>query len=256
METLTDQTVPAEWIGVGERLRTAREAAGISVRELARRVDVSPGHVSNVERGLASLSVRSLYTIVSELNISMDSLFAEADSQADREASPENVGRAANSIGQPLEFGELEAKGVVMRSYSRPSIPLPTGTRWERLTPHAELGAEFIEVIYPPAVDSSRPEEFTMHSSREYGVITHGSLTIQVGFDTAVLSVGDSIAFDSTTPHRYWNETSGEVRAVWFILEAPSFPPSAPAESAASHFHSGRDIPSDVRPNSADSGQP
>ena len=73
-DPVTEQGVPTEWIGVGERLRGAREAAGISMRELARRVEVSPGHISNVERGLASLSVRSLYTIVSELQISMDSL--------------------------------------------------------------------------------------------------------------------------------------------------------------------------------------
>ena len=233
---MTDQAVPTEWIGVGERLRGAREAAGISVRELARRVEVSPGHISNVERGLASLSVRSLYTIVSELQISMDSLFVKVDSQGDTGGSPEKAGIDADTPGQSLEFGELEAKGVVMRRLSRPSIPLPTGTRWERLTPHAEIGAEFIEVIYPPAEKSSRPEEFVLHSSREYGVITHGSLTIQVGFDTAVLNVGDSIAFDSTTPHRYWNETNEEVRAVWFISETSGYLPAAPIESATGHF--------------------
>ena len=233
---MTDQAVPTEWIGVGERLRGAREAAGISVRELARRVEVSPGHISNVERGLASLSVRSLYTIVSELQISMDSLFVKVDSQGDTGGSPEKAGIDADTPGQSLESGELEAKGVVMRRRSRPSIPLPTGTRWERLTPHAEIGAEFIEVIYPPAEKSSRPEEFVLHSSREYGVITHGSLTIQVGFDTAVLNVGDSIAFDSTTPHRYWNETNEEVRAVWFISETSGYLPAAPIESATGHF--------------------
>ena len=233
---MTEQGVPTEWIGVGERLRGAREAAGISMRELARRVEVSPGHISNVERGLASLSVRSLYTIVSELQISMDSLFVKVDSQVYTGGSPEKAGIDADTPGQSLESGELEAKGVIMRRLSRPSIPLPTGTRWERLTPHAEIGAEFIEVIYPPAEKSSRPEEFVLHSSREYGVITHGSLTIQVGFDTAVLNVGDSIAFDSTTPHRYWNETDEEVRAVWFISETSGYLPAAPIESATGHF--------------------
>ncbi|HBK39382.1 MAG: helix-turn-helix transcriptional regulator [Actinobacteria bacterium] len=235
-DPVTEQGVPTEWIGVGERLRGAREAAGISMRELARRVEVSPGHISNVERGLASLSVRSLYTIVSELQISMDSLFVKVDSQVHTGDSSEKAGRAADSPGQALALGELEAKGVVMRRLSRPSIPLPTGTRWERLTPHAEMGAEFIEVIYPPSKESSPPEEFVLHSSREYGVITHGSLTIQVGFDTAVLNVGDSIAFDSTTPHRYWNETDEEVRAVWFIADTSANSPAAGPESSTGHF--------------------
>jgi len=99
---VTEQGVPTEWIGVGERLRGAREAAGISMRELARRVEVSPGHISNVERGLASLSVRSLYTIVSELQISMDSLFVKVDSQVHTGDSSEKAGRAADSPGQAL----------------------------------------------------------------------------------------------------------------------------------------------------------
>ena len=78
---------------------------------------------------------------------------------------------------------------------------------------------EFIEVIYPPNDGGARPDDLLRHSSREYGVVTRGALTVQVGFDRTVLQTGDSIAFDSAIPHRFWNETPGEVRAVWFILE-------------------------------------
>ena len=53
------------------------------------------------------------------------------------------------------------------------------------------------------------------------GIVTTGRLTVQVGFETAVLGPGDSIAFDSVVPHRFWNETPDEVRAVWFILDSP-----------------------------------
>ena len=44
-------------------------------------------------------------------------------------------------------------------------------------------------------------------------------MTVQVGFDRTVLHEGDSIAFDSQLPHRFWNETPAEVRAVWFIWD-------------------------------------
>ena len=75
----------SEWTIVGERIRIARESSGISVRELARRIGVSPSHVSNVERGLASFSVRALYSVVSHLDISMDSLFEDAKWGASQE---------------------------------------------------------------------------------------------------------------------------------------------------------------------------
>jgi hypothetical protein len=41
-----------------------------------------------------------------------------------------------------------------------------------------------------------------------------------VGFESYDLGPGDSIAFDSSTPHEYWNTSAGEVRAVWVVVHA------------------------------------
>jgi transcriptional regulator with XRE-family HTH domain/quercetin dioxygenase-like cupin family protein len=215
------QPSTAEWIAIGDRIRSAREAAGISVRELARRVEVSASHVSQVERGLASFSVRALYNVVSELEISMDSLFDDVSPVAEVPSatgpSDDGPGRAAGGTYDPLVSG-----GIVLRAPERPTLPLAGGTRWERLTPRPENGAEFIEVVYPPAPEGGdRTIDFIQHSSREYGLVVSGSLTVQVGFETTVLHAGDSIAFDSVVPHRFWNSTPEEVRAVWFILDSP-----------------------------------
>lgn len=205
----------AEWVRVGDRIRVAREAARMSVRELARRIDVSSSHVSQVERGLASFSVRALYNVVSVLGISMDSLFDDV--------VPDPGAQAAGPPGVPPATltGPLDDAGVVLRAEVRPSIPLNGGTRWERLTPKPEVGVEFIEVVYPPSGGADPPEDFIRHSSREYGLVTQGALTVQVGFDQTVLRVGDSIAFDSHVPHRFWNATPHEVRAIWFIWDQP-----------------------------------
>ncbi|WP_226963742.1 helix-turn-helix domain-containing protein [Nostocoides sp. F2B08] len=204
---------PNEWVGIGNRIRVARTDARMSVRELARRIDVSPSHVSQVELGRASFSVRALYNVVSVLGISMDSLFDETDSR--RELPDSGPPASADVVWSPLDDAL-----VVLRAEARPAIPLPGGTRWERLTPKPEVGAEFLEVVYPPALDASGPpQDFIQHSSREYGLVTQGSLTVQVGFDQAVLRPGDSIAFDSRIPHRFWNATAEEVRAVWFIWD-------------------------------------
>ena len=203
----------AEWLTIGERLRVARESMDMSVRELARRVGVSASHVSQVERGLASFSVRALYSATSVLGLSMDSLF---DDEVREEPSAHALREDTVVVGDPLE-----AARMVQRASSRPRIPWPGGTRWERLTPEPESGAEFIEVIYPPAQDSAPPADFIRHASREYGVVLTGSLTVQVGFDRTVLHAGDSIAFDSVIPHKFWNATDSEVRAIWFIWDEP-----------------------------------
>lgn len=231
--SVDDETAVSEWVAIGDRIRTARKDAKLSVRELARRVEVSPSHVSQVERGLASFSVRALYNVVSELEISMDSLFGDPPPVV-------AVGPALSGpIGPRVDDGPdpLAEDGVVLRARARPTIPLAGGTRWERLTPRPEAGAEFIEVVYPPAPEGgSRTIDFIQHSSREYGIVVTGALTVQVGFETAVLHPGDSLAFDSVIPHRFWNETADEVRAVWFIWDSPR--DGSDTESPSSHLRS------------------
>jgi transcriptional regulator with XRE-family HTH domain len=203
-----------EWATVGERIRLAREGRGMSVRELSRRVDVSASHVSQVERGLASFSVRALYTVVSELGISMDSLFEEnpgADGEPPFPADDAVVVRSKDT--------SLEEAGIVLRHADRPTISLSSGPRWERLTAKPEQNAEFIDVIYAPAPGAEPPADFVRHDGREYGVIIRGRLNVQVGFGTALLEVGDSISFDSSIPHRFWNSSDDEVHAIWFVLD-------------------------------------
>ncbi len=211
--SLTNTT--PEWVGIGTRIRGARKEARLSVRELARRMSVSPSHVSQVERGLASFSVRALYNVTNVLDISMDSLFEDGKVPAEVASPPTASGR------QPAEDDPLVDSLVVMRASQRPTISLEGDTRWERLTPKPEIAAEFIEVIYAPHAGGTPVDEFIRHSSREYGIVIQGSLSVQVAFDRAVLNPGDSIAFDSSTPHRFWNDTAEEVRAIWFISDGP-----------------------------------
>jgi uncharacterized cupin superfamily protein len=95
---------------------------------------------------------------------------------------------------------------------------LKAGPRWERLTAHAEEGCEFLSVVYEPNPSGEPPEDFIRHSGREYGVVMSGELNVQVGFGQATLGPGDSIAFDSSVPHRFWNAGGTETRCVWFVV--------------------------------------
>ncbi|MEA2284323.1 MAG: hypothetical protein QOJ21_366, partial [Solirubrobacteraceae bacterium] len=59
------------------RLRAVRERRQMSLRELARRLGVSPSAISQIETGRARPSVATLWAIVTELGMSLDDLFAE-----------------------------------------------------------------------------------------------------------------------------------------------------------------------------------
>ena len=138
------------WHRSGENIRIAREAAGISVRELSRRIEVSASHVSQVERGLASFSVPTLYRVAQELGISMDSLFEDPSKPKASVDFKEEQRAAAGEVS-------LEEAGVIQRVASRPRLDLTTGLTWERLTGRVETIAEFIEAAYEPSVHASNP---------------------------------------------------------------------------------------------------
>ena len=114
--------------------------------------------------------------------------------------------------------GWAEGHGVVQRAGRRRTIDLASGVRWERLTPGADDRVDFLEVIYEPSGHSTDARRPLRHDGQEYGLIISGSLQASVGFETFELGPGDSIAFDSSLPHQYWNGTDADVHAIWVVV--------------------------------------
>jgi transcriptional regulator with XRE-family HTH domain len=187
---------------MSERIRAARIRTGISARQLAAELGCSPSLISQIERGKATPSVSRLYAMTTALGISMDSLFAE---------SPEARREPARAVGEP-------ASDIVLRRADRPAINLEHDVRWERLTPRSERNIEFREVFYEVGGGSPGSERAIQHNGRDYAVIIEGDLSAQVGFERFVLRSGDSIAFDATIPHQFWNQGTQLVRAVFVLV--------------------------------------
>jgi transcriptional regulator with XRE-family HTH domain len=192
--------------GVGQRLRAERERRGLSLRELARRLEISPSALSQIETGRSRPSVGTLYAIVSELDLSLDELFG---SQRAAAAAARAAGGGADESGATL----------VQRRDTRKGIDLESGVRWERLTPTAEPDADFLYVVYAVGGASSREGTHIRHMGREYGVVLSGRLRVTIGFDEEhELGPGDSIAFESSRPHRLENAGEEPVEAIWFVV--------------------------------------
>jgi transcriptional regulator with XRE-family HTH domain len=194
---------------IGARLRHRRLELGITARELARRVDCSPSLISQVERGRAVPSVSTLWALVTELRMSMDRLFDPAQEGA--------ADSGENAKGAP----DGEPGGPVLRRNARPRITLERGVVWERLTAAAGKDMEFLEVCYRVGQSVPDAEHAIQHTGQEYAVIIEGALSTQIGFDHYVLEVGDSLTFDSTIPHRFWNAGDVPARAIWVIINRP-----------------------------------
>ncbi len=195
---------------IGDRLREVRNARGLSLRAMAARLGVSASLISQVETGRARPSVRTLYAIAAELGISLDELlFSDARAVASDEASSAEPG-AVPEIRLPAD--------PVQRATNRTMIRLASGVVWERLTTASIPNVDFLHVTYEVGGASSPEHEFQRHSGQEWGYVLSGRLGVTIGFDEVVLGPGDSIAFDSTTPHRLANVGDEPVQGIWFVL--------------------------------------
>jgi transcriptional regulator with XRE-family HTH domain/mannose-6-phosphate isomerase-like protein (cupin superfamily) len=202
---------------LGPRLRRVREDRGISVRELARRISCSPSLISQIERGLSAPSVGVLYAIATELRASLDFLFGVAVPGDAMLATAHGDGQVRlEGAGN----GAAGGHGLVQRAGHRRTIDLASGVRWERLTPGADDRVDFLEVIYEPSGHSTDSRRPLRHDGQEYGLIISGRLQANVGFENFELGPGDSIAFDSSLPHQYWNTTDADVHAIWVVVHA------------------------------------
>jgi transcriptional regulator with XRE-family HTH domain len=206
---------------LGHRLREAREAKKIGLRELARRLGVSASLISQIETGKTEPSINTLFAMVSELELSVNEIVFDARQDAGPSsgtgAAPARNGEAAG--GRMTKPGAVEAPGSpVQRATNRTSIRLESGVSWQRLTAQPDHNVDFLHLRYPPGSESTPPDSLMRHNGTEYGYILSGRLQVSIGFVTYEIGPGDTIAFDCTQPHRFATVGDETVEAVWFVV--------------------------------------
>jgi transcriptional regulator with XRE-family HTH domain len=202
MEASPLQQVPAlpEHSRIGERLREERQRKGMTVREIARRVGVSPSLISQIERDKVNPSVSTLWGLVTVLGLTMGDLFSEAASSGQQTVSPSSP------------------TGPVTTPGARSRINLETGVHWERLTVGSDSLVEFLTLVYPPGAASCDTDSLMRHSGKEYGYVLSGRLGVRIGFDEYELEPGMAISFDASSPHRLWAIGDQPAEAIWFVV--------------------------------------
>ena len=244
MEERTVTVVPA----IGARLRAERTRRGVTVRGLARDIGVSASLISQIETQKSQPSVSTLYAITTALGVPVEDLFGSSDGHAHR---PDEVDAASDShaarirthapaarVGGVAERGEVRASvngshdqlrvvgpdrgravGPRVPPADRELLTLDSGVTWERLGQLPGVHIDFLLITYQPGGTSSSSGELMRHTGTEYGYLISGELILTLGFDDHRLTVGDSVCFDSATPHRLRNDGAVPAVGVWFVLE-------------------------------------
>ncbi|MCC3862096.1 cupin domain-containing protein [Pseudemcibacter aquimaris] len=163
-------------VNVANRLRLMRETAGISQRELARKVGVSNGTISQIEKGNSDPSVGLLKQILEGLELSIADFFEE------KIQPRQKIFYAEDEL---VDVGSGKVKFLQMG-------PSTAGRKIQFLREFYEGGA-------------STGHKSLVHEGEEAGFILSGQLEVTVGDQRRVLNAGEGYYFNSTTPHSFRN---------------------------------------------------
>jgi len=190
---LTDRTAPNEAdLHVGRRLRALRLKANLSQADVAQRVGISIGALSQIERGVSSLRVRTLWPLAAVLDVEPSQLLGEAAEQSDIYCV-----RAGQRATLPVH-----SEGIAKQLLSPPGAAL-TGI-WVEVEP-----------------GGGTAEAYT-HAGHEFGLVVEGEVELAIDGARYRLRAGDSFAFRSTLPHAFRNPGDEPCRILWVNTTRPS----------------------------------
>lgn len=169
---------------IGPRLAELRRQHGMSMRELARRAEVSASLISEAERGLVEPSVGVLKRLAAALDVTMTYFFSR----------PGASGEAVIRRGERRTLSELH------------------GIRYELLAPDSLRTLEPIYGYLQPGADLG---PMIQHEGEEWAIVLSGRLKLWVGSEVYFLDPGDSIYFRSSVPHRIANAFDGVTECIW-----------------------------------------
>jgi DNA-binding transcriptional MerR regulator/mannose-6-phosphate isomerase-like protein (cupin superfamily) len=174
---------------IGAHLRQLRAKRGLSLAQVARKVGISVGFLSALERSQMSGSVATLRKLARFYKTNILDFF-DATGASSRQVQPAQ--RKVLEAGPGVRMELLAWGNTVME-------------------PH----------LFRVAPDAGSGEAYT-HAGEEFLYVLRGSLVITLENEEYRLKAGDSFYFESATPHRWKNPGRVETHVLW-VNTPPTF---------------------------------
>jgi transcriptional regulator with XRE-family HTH domain len=184
-----DEPVPAEapHSQLGLCLKAARQARGLTLKQVAEKTGMALSTLSKVENGLMSLTYDKLLQLTSGLKMDIAELFSPAAPARPDAARAVTARRSISRAGQ----GQIVTTRFYTYTYQC------TDLIGKRMVPMiTEVRARTLEEFGP----------LLRHAGEEYFLVTRGTIAVHTEFYApAILQEGDGIYLDSTMGHAYLN---------------------------------------------------
>jgi transcriptional regulator with XRE-family HTH domain len=182
-------------IAMGARVRAIRQMLGLSSAELALQAGLSVGVISQIERGQANPSLRTLDRLRLALDVPLMVLL-----------------EGPGSAGTEPAF--------VRRRHARPRLMVgKMGLSKEILSPPDSDGLRFMVITVPPGAQS---EDVLTGPGQKAGLVLKGQISLMVRDEQVQIAEGDSFQFPSDVKHAFVNNTEQPAEVLW-IMVGPSY---------------------------------
>ncbi|MBQ5321551.1 MAG: AMP-binding protein [Oscillospiraceae bacterium] len=197
---------------MAQRIRTLREIVGISPDEMAAKTGISSAEYIACEAGEKDLNFAFLYRCALALNVDVTDIIEGA--------SPRLAGYTVtrNGAGQEIQKAHGMTYYNLAASFkNRIAEPLYVISQYDEKAQNADI-------------------ELTSHEGQECDVVVKGALKVQVGDHIEILHEGDSIYYDSSTPHGMIAVEGEDCIFYAFVLNPASEPISKIAHGGVRDF--------------------
>jgi len=171
---------------LGQRLRARRKAIGKTLQQVATESSLTVGFISQIERGISTPSLASLYNVAKALETTVDQFVSKAPTRSHSVVSHSGQ-RETYKVGGTARYYEFLERGF----------------------PDAKLNACLSHV--PPGHLS----EMMSHEGEEFVYLVSGSMRYEVDGVVYLCGPGDTLHFDSHKPHRGENIGTETAIELW-----------------------------------------
>lgn len=178
---------------IGGRMRAQRQKRNMSLEQLAQETGLTKSFLSQVERGKANLSIRSLSAISAALKVPMLFFFMESDED------------------------QIVRRGSELKRVSVPDSRFQMDVIWFGTNRKLEV---MVGRLAPGEWSGDMPSS---HHATEFTVIEeciyvlHGQAELELGDEHHILEAGDSAYFNGSVPHRFRALGSEELMLLFAI---------------------------------------
>ncbi len=174
---MSTQTTLNQLNEVAARIRGMRDVMGISAEEMAKKTDVTLDEYKKYENGAADMPFAFVHKCALAFGMELSELLEGKNAHL----SSYTVTRKGKGQETAKEEG-ITIQNLAPKFKNKIAEP-----HWVKYEYSEEL--------------QNKPIHLTKHSGQEFDLVISGSLKVQVGEHTEVLGEGDSIYYNSSTPH-------------------------------------------------------